>query len=159
MANSEDESSQQQSTICQRIKNLRGLVFVVLLFSVVLIKVLELSRDVEDSRRLLKELTNKLVKTQKENEVLRKQLGNTNAKVEFILRKFSSAQKVISREIDCTIRTHLHVIVQYFPMQSLTIVTSDCDSVEIDKLVALLLCTTGIPSSQTGSCRERQDKT
>lgn len=98
MANIEVESSQQQSTIRQRIKNLPGpllgLVFVVLLFSVVLIKVLELSSDVEDSRRLLKELTNKLVKTQKENEDLRKQLVITNATVETILRKFSSAQKV-----------------------------------------------------------------
>lgn len=98
MTEARDEISQQKSQIRRWIKNFLGVIFVALLFFV-LFKVLTLSKDVEESRRMLKELSSRLVKAQGENEDLRKELRHTKAKVENIVRKFSSAQKVMMTRI------------------------------------------------------------
>ena len=75
-------------------RNILGLFFTALLIFV-LFKVIMLSRDVEESRRMLKELSSRLAKAKRENDDLRKELWFTKAKVDNIKRKFSNAQKVI----------------------------------------------------------------
>ena len=75
-------------------QTLVALVFAAML-CVVLFKTIMLSKDIEDSRRMLKELSSNLLKTQRENEDLRQELRHTKTKILDIERKFSNAQKVI----------------------------------------------------------------
>ena len=91
MAEERDEMLLQPRKICTWMLNLA---FATILFAV-LFKVMILSQDVEDSRRMQKELSSNLSKIQRENEYLRKELSNTKTKVENIVRKFSKDQKVI----------------------------------------------------------------
>ena len=45
-------------------------------------------------------MSGRLQKIQKENDEMKKELRNTKSKMEKILRKFPSPQKVITREVD-----------------------------------------------------------
>ena len=91
MTEERDEMLRQPRKFCTWMLNLA---FAAVLLAV-LVKVMMLSQDVEDSRRMLKELSSNLSKIQRENEYLKKELRNIKPKVENIVRKFSKAQKVI----------------------------------------------------------------
>ena len=91
MTKERDEMLSQPGKFCTWMLNLA---FAAILCAV-LFKVMMLSQDVEDSRRMLKELSSNLSNIQRENEYLKKQLKNTKLKVENNVRKFSKAQKVI----------------------------------------------------------------
>ena len=45
-------------------------------------------------------MSGRLQKIQKENDEMKKELRNTKSKIEKLLRKFPSPQKVITREVD-----------------------------------------------------------
>ena len=52
-------------------------------------------------------MSGRLQKIQKENDEMKKELRNTKSKIEKLLRKFPSPQKVITREVDngnCALR-------------------------------------------------------
>lgn len=67
---------------------------------ILLTQLVNLSRNVDVSRRTLSEMSGRLQKIQKDNDEMKKELRNTKSKMEKILRKFPSAQKVITREVD-----------------------------------------------------------
>ena len=87
------EISPLPSKFCKWSLIIVGLVFTVILF-VVLFEVIILSKDVDESRRLLKELSSDLLKIKQENEKLRKQLGDPKETLEGISRELISAQVI-----------------------------------------------------------------
>ena len=86
------QDSSQQNKSCGWIKNFVGVIFAVLLLLVVFQELHSLSKDIDESRKLLKELSGRLAKIEKENEDLRKELRRTKAKT--MLQVFSNMQKV-----------------------------------------------------------------
>ena len=74
---------------------------------ILLTQLINLSRNVDVSRRTLSEMSGRLQKIQKENDEMKKELRNTKSKIEKLLRRFPSPQKVITREVDkgnCALR-------------------------------------------------------
>ena len=67
---------------------------------ILLTQLINLSRNVDVSRRTLSEMSGRLQKIQKENDEMKKELRNTKSKIEKLLRRFPSPQKVITREVD-----------------------------------------------------------
>lgn len=88
------QDSSQPNESCRWIKNFVGVILAAVLLFVLFKELHSLSKDMDESRKLLKELSNRLAKTEKENENLRKELGRTKAKMENILQVFSNMQKV-----------------------------------------------------------------
>ncbi|XP_074633808.1 uncharacterized protein LOC141892430 [Acropora palmata] len=87
------EISSPLSKFCRCSHIVVGLVFTVILF-VVLLEVITLSKDVDESRRLSRGLSSDLLQIKEENKNLRKQLGDMKETLEGILReKWISVQK------------------------------------------------------------------
>lgn len=96
---SRDHSSERKQKILPWITMIIGLTlttFVVILLT----QLINLSRNVDVSRRTLSEMSGRLQKIQKENDEMKKELRNTKSKIEKLLRRFPSPQKVITREVD-----------------------------------------------------------
>lgn len=84
------KDSSQQNESCRWIKNFVGVILAALL----LLVLYSLSKDVDESRKMLKELSGRLAKAEKENDNLRKELGHIKAKMDDKLQVFSNMQKV-----------------------------------------------------------------
>lgn len=100
----DQEDSAQRNEAQRWIKNVVVVILVALLLFV-------LFKERHDSRKLLEELSNRLAKTEKESENLRKELDVTKAKVDKMLERFPNVQKVTFRFTF----SNLDVIMRVFP--------------------------------------------
>lgn len=100
----DQEDSAQRNEAQRWIKNVVVVILVALLLFV-------LFKERHDSRKLLEELSNRLAKTEKESENLRKELDVTKAKVDKMLERFPNVQKVTFRFTFSS----LDVIMRVFP--------------------------------------------
>ncbi|KAJ7392565.1 hypothetical protein OS493_010212 [Desmophyllum pertusum] len=92
----DQEDSAQRNEAQRWIKNVVVVILVALLLFV-------LFKERHDSRKLLEELSNRLAKTEKESENLRKELDVTKAKVDKMLERFPNVQKASRFR-----RSHIH---------------------------------------------------
>ncbi|KAL9963489.1 hypothetical protein ACROYT_G027000 [Oculina patagonica] len=88
------QDSSQQNESCRWIRNFVEVILAALLLFVLFKELHSLSKDMDESRKLLKKLSGRLTKAEKENENLRKELGRTKAKMDRMLQVFSDMQKI-----------------------------------------------------------------